>query len=57
MPDFSRLISRLAIVLGVFGGVVLAIALAVLGHGWWSLLAIPVTPAVLWVPARWLETP
>lgn len=55
MPDLSHIFSAVAVLLGLFGGVVLAVVLAVLGHGWWSLLAVPATPLVLWVPARLFE--
>jgi hypothetical protein len=55
VPDFSHIFSSFAILLGAFGGIVLAIVLAMLGHGWWSLLAIPATPFALWCPAALME--
>lgn len=45
--DFRHFGAALGFYLGCPTGIMLALALALLGHGWWSLLAIPVTPAVL----------
>lgn len=42
MPDLSHMLVAIGMALGVFGGLLVAALLAVLGHGWMSLLVVPV---------------
>lgn len=55
MPDFSHIFSTMAVVGGFVAGLIFTIVLLTLGHGWASLLALPITIFALWLPAYILE--
>lgn len=47
MIDFSNFCCAIGIFLGFCMGIIMSIILACSGHGWMSMIAIPLTPIVM----------